>query len=105
MAKYNLGKDIDPSGLISFDLYKEGSIDQATDIEKKYVGLVRDLHIFGCQNEVIKYQDRMRKGQNIPVDWADLNSNIYWLSSAHFIPFSTTSLPSSNMPLLPIRLQ
>ena len=74
LAKCNLGEEIDRS-LDSFDLYKKGSIDQAIEIEKKYVGLVRDLHLFGCENGFVKYRDRMGEDQNFPVEWADLNSN------------------------------
>lgn len=75
LVKCNLGEEIDRS-LDSFDLCKKGSIDQAIEIEKKYVGLVRDLHLFGCENGFVKYRDRMGEDQNFPVEWADLSSNV-----------------------------
>jgi len=69
LARATLGATKSADGLQAVRWYKEGRIQEILDYCQQDVEVTRRLYEYGRQNKHLKYQDRNRRTQMVPVSW------------------------------------
>jgi DEAD/DEAH box helicase domain-containing protein len=70
LAATSLGAKKSADGLAAVRWYREGEIQKVLDYCQQDVRVTYELWQYGIQNGYVRYQDRRRVTQRVPIDWS-----------------------------------